>query len=188
MHTSSVQTPETVKEFSMRSSSDHELDMEISIDGTPDVVVRGHSGDISIGTTDSSSVRVHAAGFEPSHHPGEEEPFFTTLSSNQVTIDTHRHHGLLHADLLIQVPVGSQLNVNTIVGDIAVRDVRGPVDLATGDGDIQVDLTEGTTKITTVGGDVHAERLNGTLNLQTTNGDITVRRSALSRFNIHSMN
>jgi hypothetical protein len=55
-------------------------------------------------------------------------------------------------------------------------------------GDIRVDHSRGAARVTTVSGDVLGEHLEGTLTLQTTNGDVTIRRSALSRFNVHSVN
>lgn len=172
----------------MRSTRDNVMDMEITTDGTPELVVRGHSGDISIGATHSSVIRVHVDGFESGRHQPAEEPMITSQSGNRVTIDTHRNHGMLHADLRIEVPVGSAVTVNTIDGDIGMHGTRGPVELSTIGGDIHLHHTQGATKITTVGGDVHGEHLDGTLTLQTTNGDVTIRHSTLRRFNVHSLN
>jgi len=39
---SSVSTHEAGKEISMQSTSDHVMEMEISTDGPPEIVVRGH--------------------------------------------------------------------------------------------------------------------------------------------------
>jgi hypothetical protein len=172
----------------MRSTSDNILDMEITTEGAPELVVRGHSGDITIGATSSSSIRVHSDKFEGGHHGPDVEPLVASQDGNRVTIDTHRNHGMLRADLKIEVPIGSAVTVNTIDGDIAIHGTRGPVELSTVGGDIRVNHIRGAAKITTVSGDMHGEHLDGTLALQTTNGDVTIRHSALSRFNIHSVN
>jgi hypothetical protein len=172
----------------MHSTGENVMDMEITTEGTPSLAVRGHSGDIAIGSSQGSSIRVHVHNAESGRHYVGPEPSIISESGNQVTIDTHRNHGMLHADLQIEVPVGTAVNVNTIDGDIGVHATRGPVELSTVGGDITIDHTEGLAKITTVSGDVRGEHLDDTLTLQTTNGDVVIRHSTLRRFNVHSLN
>jgi hypothetical protein len=171
----------------MHSTGENVMDMEITTEGTPSLVVRGHSGDITIEQTYDSAIRIHADHFEDGHDTGE-EPLITSQSGNQVTIDTHRNHAMLQADLKIGVPVGTAVTANTIDGDIGVHATHGPVELSTVGGDIRLDRAQGLIKLTTVGGDVQGDHLDGMLTLQTTNGDVKIRDSNLRRFNVHSVN
>lgn len=172
----------------MRTMTDNSLDLEFTTDGTPELVVRGHTGDISIRSTHRSTIRLHADNFEAGHHPHGAESRIASQSGNQVTIDLHRNHTMLRANLQLEVPVGCPVTVNTIDGDIQIQDTRASVDLNTVSGDIRLHRTEGTAQITTVGGDVQGEQLAGALTLQTTNGDVSLRNSTLRRFNVHSVN
>jgi hypothetical protein len=177
----------TRKEILMHSTGENVMNMEITTEGTPSLVVRGHSGDITIEQTYGSTIRIHADHFEDGHDTGE-EPLITSQSGNQVTIDTHRNHAMLQADLKIGVPIGTAVTANTIDGDIGVHATHGPVELSTVGGDIRLDHAQGLIKLTTVAGDVQGDHLDGTLTLQTTNGDVKIRDSNLRRFNVHSVN
>ncbi len=176
----------------MQSTDTHTGDVEIPTEGAPELVVRGHSGDIVVNGSDRSSITVHIADSEGMkfHRKSdfEEEFIAVTQNGNQVTIDVTHSHETLRADLTIGVPFGSMVAVNTVNGDISVNDTRAPVELATVQGDVRVVNARDAVKITTVGGDVRCEHLVGALTLQTTNGDVVVRESSLDRFNIHTVN
>jgi len=92
----------------------------------------------------------------------------------------NRSHNVDGTDLVIRVPAGSSLSVNTVSADIRVRDVTGAQRLQSVSADIDTAVAAEDVECKTVSGDV---RVTGAgkpalLNITTVSGDATVSRVA----------
>lgn len=109
-------------------------------------------------------------------------------------------------DLIVKVPAGSSIAVNTVSADLNVRDVRGAQRLQSVSGDIQTGVASedlecktvsGNVRVTgsgqrslttvmTVSGDAALERVAGEVNGNTVSGDLTVSMGETSRSRLRS--
>jgi DUF4097 and DUF4098 domain-containing protein YvlB len=89
-----------------------------------------------------------------------------------------RSYNVDDTELVIRVPAGSSLNVNTVSADIRVRDVTGVQRLQSASGDIDTTATAEDVECKTVSGDVLVAGAgrNALLNITTVSGDATVSR------------
>lgn len=109
-------------------------------------------------------------------------------------------------DLIVKVPAGSSIAVNTVSADLNVRGVRGAQRLQSVSGDIHTAVVgedlecktvSGNVRVTgsgqrslstvmTVSGDATLERLAGEINGNTVSGDLTVSMGEASRSRLRS--
>lgn len=112
------------------------------------------------------------------------------------------------AELLINVPEASSLQVNTVSADIDVSDVKGEQRLETVSGDITADVygsevdagsvsgdievsgdnQVANSRLHTVSGDIEVENLSGELRSETVNGEIDVINGSFSRLTGETVN
>jgi DUF4097 and DUF4098 domain-containing protein YvlB len=83
-------------------------------------------------------------------------------------------------DLVVKVPVGSRLAVNTVSADLAVRGLRGSQRLQSVSGNIETESAAEDVECKTVSGDVRVQGAGqrGLLTVTTVSGDATVNRVA----------
>jgi DUF4097 and DUF4098 domain-containing protein YvlB len=109
-------------------------------------------------------------------------------------------------DLVVKVPAGSQVSINTVSADIGVQAVRGTQRLQSVSGDMRTETSgedlecrtvsgdvtiagsgkKGLVSITTVSGNATATRLAGEVNGSTVSGDFTLAVGATSRSRLRS--
>jgi DUF4097 and DUF4098 domain-containing protein YvlB len=109
-------------------------------------------------------------------------------------------------DLIVRVPAGSSIAVNTVSADLGVQGVRGSQRLQSVSGDIQTTVVSedlecktvsgdvrvtgssqrSLTTVMTVSGDARLERLAGEVNGNTVSGNITVSMGEASRSRLRS--
>ena len=109
-------------------------------------------------------------------------------------------------DLVVKVPAGSQVSINTVSADIGVQAVRGTQRLQSVSGDMRTETSgedlecrtvsgdvtiagsgrKGLVSITTVSGNASATRLAGEVNGSTVSGDFTLAVGATSRSRLRS--
>ena len=112
------------------------------------------------------------------------------------------------AELVISVPQGSSLEVDTVSADIDVEGVQGDLELASVSGDIDTgffgeDVELGTVsgdivirangqearaELTTVSGDIELENLSGELEMDAVNGDISAITGSYERVRLETVN
>jgi len=117
-----------------------------------------------------------------------------------------RSHNVDDTDLIVKVPVGSTLSVNTVSADLIAQGVRGLQRLQSVSGDVRteasgediecrtvsgdVEITgsgkQGLVSITTVSGDVRANRVAGEVNGSTVSGDFTLGMGETTRSRLRS--
>lgn len=111
-------------------------------------------------------------------------------------------------DLILQVPVGSRLAINTVSADIDVTNVEGAqrlqsvsgnVDTTTRGADVRVETVSGDLtlrggeepaliSVTTVSGDADLRDLEGEVNVQSVTGDVDLVSRDLERLRIRTTN
>lgn len=109
-------------------------------------------------------------------------------------------------DLVVKVPAGSQVSINTVSADIGVQAVRGAQRLQSVSGDMRTETSgedlecrtvsgdvtiagsgrKGLVSITTVSGDANATRLAGEVNGSTVSGDFSLAVGETTRSRLRS--
>lgn len=112
------------------------------------------------------------------------------------------------AQLVINVPEASSLNINTVSADIDVSDVKGDlrlqsvsgdietgafgaeVDIESVSGDIEVvgDNQVASSRLHSVSGDIEVENLSGEIRSETVNGEINVINGSFKRISGNTVN
>jgi hypothetical protein len=100
--------------------------------------------------------------------------------STDIPWEEWRDHGRLSFHLLLRVPAGLDLNLQTVDGDVSVLESAGEVRVHTVDGDITVGtLNGGSVNLHTVDGDILAEALLANeVTLHSVDGDIVAETLA----------
>jgi DUF4097 and DUF4098 domain-containing protein YvlB len=84
------------------------------------------------------------------------------------------------ADLVVHVPVGSQLEVTAVSAEIKVTEVSGPTRLKTVSGDVVASLSSTEIEMQSVSGDVtlNGGRASGNAQLKSVSGDVSIKAFA----------
>lgn len=92
----------------------------------------------------------------------------------------NRSYNVDDTDLVIRVPAGSVLSVNTVSADIAVQGVRGAQRLQAVSGDVHTEASGEDVECRTVSGDVviNGSGRKGLVSITTVSGDATATRVA----------
>jgi len=80
-----------------------------------------------------------------------------------------------------------ELKVETFTGDVAIKNVEGPVKIDSKSGDVHVEDLRGALVIQEASGDVMVSDLSGDLTAKSISGDITVRAHTLNSLNLESV-
>jgi hypothetical protein len=97
------------------------------------------------------------------------------VSSSRITIEAESYRGRSgDAGYEITVPEGVRVIINSMNGRIAVRGVKGEVELHTNNGDVEVTDAVGRVEMSTLSGDVTGTRIRGTVDATTLNGTATL--------------
>jgi DUF4097 and DUF4098 domain-containing protein YvlB len=117
-----------------------------------------------------------------------------------------RSYNVDDTDLIVKVPAGSTLSVNTVSADLSAQGVRGmqrlqsvsgnvrteasgeDIECRTVSGDVEITGSgkKGLVSITTVSGDVRANRIAGEVNGSTVSGDFTLGIGETTRSRLRS--
>lgn len=119
-----------------------------------------------------------------------------------------RNNGGISSDLVIRVPEGSSLKVNTVSADIDVGGVEGEQQLQSVSGDIDAEAHESDidfgsvsgdievqgdkkatrSRLNTVSGDIDTDSLAGEISAETVSGDLAAINGRFTRVNLNSVN
>jgi DUF4097 and DUF4098 domain-containing protein YvlB len=101
-------------------------------------------------------------------------------SGSRLSIDVELEHNTKHngsAYLTLKIPVGANVDVETVSADISVNGVEGEIDLESVSGGIEITGETGPLEASSVSGDVVATVTTGNAELESVSGDIVVRRA-----------
>lgn len=138
------------------------------------LMVESSNGDVTVLRSDDGKIHVHGRSKGTLHAlPPEIQVTGSTVhvSANCPVWG----FGECHSEVVLRVPGGTALTVDSGSGDIAARDV-GPANLHTSSGDILIDGSSGDVTLDTGSGDVMARRLSGDrAHAETASGDVDLR-------------
>ena len=126
----------------------------------------------------------------------------------KVKVPRNNRGGGISSDLVINVPEGSSIHVNTVSADIDVSDVEGEQQLESVSGDIETeahaaDIELGSvsgdieiqgdnqtirSRMNTVSGDIDSESLAGEIALESVSGDISTVNGSFTRASANTVN
>jgi DUF4097 and DUF4098 domain-containing protein YvlB len=115
---------------------------------------------------------------------GTEQLEFTKNEQAKLTrikvILPNRSYGVDDTDLVVKVPAGSTLSVNTVSADVVVRGVGGAQRLQTVSGDVRTEASGEDIECRTVSGDVNiaGSGRKGLVSITTVSGDATATQIA----------
>jgi len=89
----------------------------------------------------------------------------------------HRTRNNGNAYLTLKVPVGANVDVETVSADISINGVQGEIDLESVSGEIEITGETRSLEASSVSGDVVATVTTGSADLESVSGDIVVRRA-----------
>ena len=139
-------------------------------DGT--VSVSNVAGSVRIETHDAAEVRVTGTADE------DVEEVSVRADGGDVKIEVklpRRHHGRGgEADLVVKVPTGAAVVVETVSASIEVTGAGNDLDLQSVSGGVTVRDTEGDADISTVSGALDLSGVRGALDLESVSGRIAV--------------
>ena len=97
------------------------------------------------------------------------------FTSTRVTIDAEGYRGRSgDAQYEITVPEGVRVILRSMNGSLAVRGVKGDVDLHTNNGDVEVTDAVGRVEMVTLSGDATGLRLRGAVDATSLNGTVSL--------------
>jgi DUF4097 and DUF4098 domain-containing protein YvlB len=150
------------------------------IAGRPEVVIRADDASVTVQTWQRAGVgiEIETRGLRI----GPRGLRITDRSSgNRVELEAretrfHLSIGLTMrwTRILVHVPRGSDLDLNTGDGSVSVEPVSGQIRVSTGDGSIRLDGAHGDIELNTGDGSIQAGDLDGTLIAHTGDGGIRV--------------
>jgi DUF4097 and DUF4098 domain-containing protein YvlB len=182
-----------------------EVVRKATADPRGEVVIGNVAGEVQVAGWDRNEVQVHA-----DLSSGVERLEFES-SGARTTIKVVLPKGRNYegsTDLLVNVPRGSSLSINTVSADQTVKDVRGMQRLQAVSGVIQTELYnedlevrnvsgdvtvrgnngKGEVRLTTVSGSVQLQDIGPEMELNTVTGDMQVRVKELARARIKTTN
>jgi len=125
------------------------------------------SGDIIVTGWTKTEVKIHAT-IETGY-------FDYAMSSSRVRINARsRRNRMGEQRIEISVPIGTEVRVGTVSGNIAVRGTAGRVQASSVSGDLDVRDAGDDVELRTTSGDVRAEKLRGRIRANSTSGDFTL--------------
>ena len=122
--------------------------------------------------------------------------------------DRHHGHKDVSADIVVRVPEGSAIDVNSVSADIEVDGVKGEQELQSVSGDLVTDVyaadvdaetvsgdvdakgnkTDAESRLASVSGDITTEGLSGEIRIGTVSGDLDVTSGSFDRAKAETVN
>jgi DUF4097 and DUF4098 domain-containing protein YvlB len=170
------------------SARDSTFDREVAAEPKGVVEITNVAGSIQVSGWDRNTVSIHGElGESVERVDVTSQPGRTTI---KVVLPEHSsRHG--DADLKIQVPQGSELDISAVSADVTTGKVLGAQRLQSVSGDVHADVAAdadvktvsgditvkghgqpGSLHFTSVSGDLRVERLGGDVELSTVSGDV----------------
>lgn len=136
-----------------------------SADGTVDLT--SLNGDITVTGWSRGQARVRATS--------ERGLLRWRLTPSRITVEAEGYRGRTgETTYEVTVPEGARVILRSMTGDLAVRGVKGPVDVHTNNGDITVSDATDRIEMVTLSGDVTGLRLRGEVEAGSLNGTVTL--------------
>lgn len=184
----------TVLTLTQSASAQERVEQTISTSQQPWIKITHINGDIEVKTWANAEVKVTGTLGENT------EEFIFKGDDKRVTIEVkakknkgwfnwdRSYDETANDDLVILVPVGSEINYDSINGNLAVAGTSGGVDVDVINGKIEVEDASGRMRINTVNGPIRMNNTTGELDLGTVNGSIKVQHNSSDDVNLETVN
>lgn len=144
------------------------------------------SDDVELVHSDGADIRIeatkHAFGWNSAAVERELQDIALQIQHNDgiVQVGTQRQPGWWfgrapYTRLRIAVPDTTRLDIQSISGDLHIRNVTGDGSLTTTSGDIRAENTQGHLAVKTTNGDIRLDQHQGALAIETVNGDVELK-------------
>jgi hypothetical protein len=133
----------------------------LAVKGPVTFRLRAQGGDVEVVASDQQRVAVSLAD--------STDEIALYAWGDRVEPSFRNRRGLRHGKLRVEVPKGSKVELESMSGDVQVRDVLGGVRVRTMSGDVKLAGT-GPADVQTISGDVTLERVSGPVRLRTVSG------------------
>lgn len=136
-----------------------------SADGTVDLT--SFNGDIIVTGWNRNQARVRAST--------ERGSLRWRLTSSRISVEADIYRGRSGESAYeVTVPEGTRVILRSMNGSLAVRGVKGAVELHTNNGDVEVADAAGRVELVTLSGDATATRVRGDVDATSLNGTVSV--------------
>lgn len=136
-----------------------------SADGTVDLT--SFNGDIVVTGWNRNQARVRAST--------ERGSLRWRLTSSRISVEADIYRGRSGESAYeVSVPEGTRVILRSMNGSLAVRGVKGAVDLHTNNGDVEVADAVGLVEMVTLSGDATVSRVRGDVDATSLNGTVSV--------------
>ncbi len=171
------------------AEEDGRFERTLNVTGAPQVEVNTGSGNISVHTGDSATVRVighiHAGhglfwgkDMDKVHRIESNPPIEQTgsiIKIGRITDPDLRRN--IAIDFEVWVPDTTTLRANSGSGDVMVENLKNSVTAGTGSGNVQVRHIQSDVRANTGSGDITLEDITGNVNADTGSGNVKVAMS-----------
>jgi DUF4097 and DUF4098 domain-containing protein YvlB len=147
---------------------DADIDTTFDVDPNARLELRNHAGEIIVRTWSKSQVRIEA-----SHSSSDKVKVLSSGSAVRVRSES-RHGHPEEVDYEVTVPASMSVDLWGFDTDISVDGVQNGVQVETMDGDIEIRNCAGEISATSLEGDVVVQRSSGRMELHNTENDISV--------------
>jgi DUF4097 and DUF4098 domain-containing protein YvlB len=177
--------------------------MDASADGT--VSISNVSGSVDVQGWSRNQVEITG------ELGGDVEELIFERDGDEIEIKVkarRRHSSDIESDLIVKIPQGSALEVNTVSADIDVVEVGGEqslesvsgdvateahasdidVNSVSGDLEVEGDNQSMRSRLSSVSGDIDAENLAGEVEMESVSGDLVVANGVFSRASLGAVN
>ena len=161
-----------------------EQPINYTVNGQATVVINDINGNVTVVEGQSNTVIIQAVN--GNSFPGNPNDIQQSISQNGNSINAEIQNS---QDLLVSVPSGTNLSLNTGSGTINVKGVAGQMTLVADDGTINAsdDTLSGSSSLTTNSGDINFDgtiSAGGNYQFITTSGTVTVALPTSPAFHI----
>ena len=159
--------------------------IDYAVKGQATIAINDPNGNVTV-TQGQSNTDVIIQSVDGNSFPGNPNDIQQSISQNGNTITATLPNS---QDLLVTVPMGANLSLNTGSGTINVKGVDGQMTLVSNDGTINAsnDTLSGSSSLTTNSGDINFDgtiSTGGNYQFITTNGTITVALPTSPAFHV----
>jgi DUF4097 and DUF4098 domain-containing protein YvlB len=150
---------------SRQSGSRIDSTFAFSPDGTVDLT--SFNGDIVVNGWSRNQARVRVST--------ERGSLRWRFTQNRISVEADIYRGRSgESSYEVTVPQGTRVILRSMNGSLAVRNVKGAVDLHTNNGDVEVTDAVGLVEMVTLSGDATATRVRGDVDATSLNGTVSV--------------
>ena len=166
---------------SIFASAEEKSEETYPLDRDGKIYLQNISGDIVVNSWEKNEIKINA--IKVARYEKDLDNVFIDITQTNGTIRIMTRHGQsfklfrsthvsVHYELLI--PDNAHLRVESVSGDVDIRDIGGFLEVKTVSGDIKIITAKDGVKSKTVSGDIYMVKITGNVDIKTTSGEIEI--------------